>query len=52
MSEIFYQKRDTNYFDEIDIKLNKVYSKFPLNEKINLNVYNINYLKSKFYNIW
>jgi len=52
MSDIFYQRSEKNYFDNIIIDLNKLYLKWPINKKICSKINQVNYLRVNFNKIY
>ena len=52
MSNLFYQKNEKNYFDNLVIDVNQLYLKWPINKKFHPKINQVNYLKSIFYKIY
>jgi ubiquinone/menaquinone biosynthesis C-methylase UbiE len=52
MSNLFYQKNEKNYFDNLVIDVNQLYLKWPINKKFHPKINQVNYLRSRFYKIY
>jgi len=48
MSDLFHQKSKNNYYDNLIVDLNDIYSKSPINKKHYLKTNQVSYLKSYF----
>ena len=52
MSEIFYQNGESRFFDNLAVDVKKVYTKFPINKKINPKPNQIEFMKSYFHKLY